>query len=301
MTTQNDSSVKDFISSLDEQTVKDSLVLIEMMQRISGHEPKLWNVGTIGFDTYHYKYDSGREGDGHVIGFYPRKSKITIYLMDGTARYAELLAKLGKHTTTGYCVYIKRLSDIELPVLEQIVQKSYSKSTMVVKSCQKVYISHMSKPAMDKRIAMPTLDQVNAFLNTTKDAREYKRAMAVKLLLLEFEPRDIAELLQVTESFVSKWKKLYSEHGVAVFVIKYHGYQGYLTSEQRQSITERIKTQHIATIDDLIAFIRTTYRIEFKSRQSYYDLFAEAGITWKRAQSQHPDKDLERIAIKKRD
>src|SRR6266542_1959153 len=116
---------------------------------------------------------------------------------------------------------------------------------------------------------MPTLDQVNAFLNTTKDAREYKRAMAVKLLLLEFEPRDIAELLQVTESFVSKWKKLYSEHGVAVFVIKYHGYPAYL--------------------------------IEFKSRQSYYDLFAEAGITWKRAQSQHPDKDLERIAIKKRD
>ncbi len=148
---------------------------------------------------------------------------------------------------------------------------------------------------------MPTLDQINAFLNTTKDAREHKRAMAVKLLLLEFEPRDIAELLQVTESFVSKWKKLWFEHGVAVFVIKYHGYQGYLTSEQRQSITERIKTQHIANIDDLIAFIRTAYRIEFKSRQSYYDLFAEAGITWKRAQSQHPDKDLDRIAIKKRD
>jgi transposase len=89
---------------------------------------------------------------------------------------------------------------------------------------------------------MPTLEQVNAFLQATKDAREYKRAMAVKLLLLEFEPRDIAELLQVTESFVSKWKKLCFEHGVAVFVIKYHGYQGYLTSEQRQSITEQIKT-----------------------------------------------------------
>ncbi len=90
MTTQNDSSVKDFIASLDEQTVKDSLVLIEMMQRISGHKPKMWNAGTIGFDTYHYKYDSGREGDGHVIGFYPRKGKITIYLMDGTVRYATL-------------------------------------------------------------------------------------------------------------------------------------------------------------------------------------------------------------------
>jgi len=126
ITSQNDSSVKDYIVSLDdEQTVKDSQVLIEMMQRISGHEPKMWNVGTIGFDTYHYKYDSGREGDGHIIGFHPRKGKTTVYLMDGTARYSELLATLGRHTTTGYCVYIKRFSDVELPILEQIVQKSY--------------------------------------------------------------------------------------------------------------------------------------------------------------------------------
>ena len=66
MAAQNNRSVKDYLASLDEQTGKDSLVLIEMMQRISGHEPKLWNVGTLGFDTYHYKYDSGREGDSHV-------------------------------------------------------------------------------------------------------------------------------------------------------------------------------------------------------------------------------------------
>ena len=123
---QSDSAVKDFIASLnDEQTIKDCHVLIEMMQRISGHEPKLWNVGTIGFDTYHYKYDSGREGDGQIIGFYSRKGKITVYLMDGTVRYAELLARLGKHTTSRVCVYIKRLSDIQLPILEQIVQQSY--------------------------------------------------------------------------------------------------------------------------------------------------------------------------------
>ena len=122
---QNNTSVKEYIASLDDQTLKESQVLLKMMQRISGHEPKMWNVGTIGFDTYHYKYDSGREGDGHVIGFYPRKGKITIYLMDGTARYSELLAKLGKHSATGYCVYIRRLGDVELPILEQIVQKSY--------------------------------------------------------------------------------------------------------------------------------------------------------------------------------
>ena len=126
ITTQNDGSIQDSLASLDEQTARDCQVLIEMMQRISGHEPKLWNVGTIGFDTYHYKYDSGREGDGHILGFYPRKGKITVYLMDGAARYAELLATLGKHTTTGYCVYLKRLSEIELPVLEQMLQQSYA-------------------------------------------------------------------------------------------------------------------------------------------------------------------------------
>lgn len=123
---QNTSSVKDYVASLnDEQIAKDSQVLIGMMQRISGQEPKLWNVGTIGFDTYHYKYESGREGDATIISFYPRKGKITIYLMDGTARYSELLARLGKHTSSRVCLYIKRLNDIQLPILEQIVQQSY--------------------------------------------------------------------------------------------------------------------------------------------------------------------------------
>jgi hypothetical protein len=126
MPDKNNLLIKNYFTSLgDEQTLEDCQVLIEMMRRISDCEPKLWNVGTIGFDTYHYKYESGREGDSHVLGFYPRKDKITVYLIDGTARYTELLAKLGKHTTTGYCVYIKRLSDIELPVLEQIIRQSY--------------------------------------------------------------------------------------------------------------------------------------------------------------------------------
>lgn len=127
VTAEKDNAVDEYIASLgDQQTVNDCLVLLEMMRRISGQEPKLWNAGTIGFDTYHYKYDSGREGDAHVIGFYPRTGKITVYLMDGTARYAALLATLGKHTTTGYCLYIKRLSDVELPILEQVVQRSYA-------------------------------------------------------------------------------------------------------------------------------------------------------------------------------
>lgn len=119
-------SVNDYLSSLDDkQTAKDTQVLIEMMQRISGQKPQMWNVGTIGFDIYHYKYDSGREGDSPIISFYPRKDKITVYLMDGTVRYSKLLSKLGKHTTSRVCVYLKRLSDIEMTILEKIVQQSY--------------------------------------------------------------------------------------------------------------------------------------------------------------------------------
>ena len=123
---QAENAVENYIASLsDEQTVRETRVLIEMMQRVSGHRPKLWNVGTIGFDTYHFKYDSGREGDAVPMSFYPRKGKMTVYLMDGTARHTALLARLGKHTTSRVCVYVNRLSDIELPILEQIVRDSY--------------------------------------------------------------------------------------------------------------------------------------------------------------------------------
>src|SRR6185437_2921380 len=145
MNAQANSSVEDFMASIaEEKTLSDSRVLREMMQRISRHEPKLWNVGTLGFDKYDYKYDSGREGDSFIIGFYPRKGKTTIYLMDGTARYAGLLAKLGKHTITGYCIYIKRLSDVDSQVLEQIVRQSYD------------YIKSMSKAGPVNRILWKT-------------------------------------------------------------------------------------------------------------------------------------------------
>jgi hypothetical protein len=125
MTAHGDPSVSDYLATLDEQTATDSETLIAMMRRVSGREPQLWNVGTIGFGTYHYRYDSGREGDGHTIGFYPRRGKITVYLMDGTARHAERLARLGAHSETGYRIYLKRLSDVDVAVLEQIVGDSY--------------------------------------------------------------------------------------------------------------------------------------------------------------------------------
>lgn len=131
---RHDITVDGYISSLnDEQLKNDSLKLLGLMQKISGENPILYGFGTIGFGVYKYEYDSGRKGEAHTLAFYPRKGKITVYLMDGTARYSELLASLGKHTTTGYCVYFKRLSDVDLSVLKQIIEHSYKNITSLSK------------------------------------------------------------------------------------------------------------------------------------------------------------------------
>lgn len=123
---RHDITVEQYIASLKEDSLqKDARTLLGVMKRISGEEPILYGFGTIGFGVYKYQYASGRKGEAHTLGFYPRKGKITVYLMDGTARHEGLLAKLGKHKTTGYCIYIKQLSDIDLPVLEQILKQSY--------------------------------------------------------------------------------------------------------------------------------------------------------------------------------
>jgi putative transposase len=147
----------------------------------------------------------------------------------------------------------------------------------------------------------PSVDAITAFLDTTEDVREYKRAMAVKMILLDFRPCDSALALNVTEAFVSKWKILYFKSGMDAFTVKYQGSHGYLTAEQRQSVLHAITVEKMWSVDALVDHIRTVYGVEFKSPQSYYTLLAEANITWKRAQSQHPAKDPERIAAKKKE
>ncbi len=123
---RNDITVKQYVESLGDESLKaDTQTLMDIMKRVSGEEPILYGIGTIGFGVYKYEYSSGRKGEAHTLAFYPRKGKITVYLMDGTTRYAKSLASLGKHTTTGYCIYFKKLSDIELSVLEQIIEQSF--------------------------------------------------------------------------------------------------------------------------------------------------------------------------------
>ena len=132
---RHDISVNEYLQSFeDDSTRNDALAIFEIMRKISGEEPILYGIGTIGFGVYKYRYESGRKGEAHTLAFYPRKAKITIYLMDGTQRYAERLAQLGKHSTTGYCIYIKRLSDIDVDVLARIIKESFTNiSTKAIK------------------------------------------------------------------------------------------------------------------------------------------------------------------------
>ena len=110
----------------DEQRRKDCKALVAMMKRATGCAPKMWGPSIVGFDSYHYRYESGREGDACLVGFASGKSALSIYLVSGYEEAATqaLLAQLGLHKIGKACLYVKRLADVQLPVLEQLVVDS---------------------------------------------------------------------------------------------------------------------------------------------------------------------------------
>lgn len=124
-TTQNTGDVSAFLAKVADETKRaDCDVLLEMMSGITGDPPMMWGSSIVGFGSYHYKYESGREGDSLITGFSPRKQALAIYIMPGFSQYESLLAKLGKHKTGKSCLYIKRLDDVHLPTLKKLVASS---------------------------------------------------------------------------------------------------------------------------------------------------------------------------------
>lgn len=118
-------SVTAFIDSLDDpQARKDCKALVKVMRRATGAGPRMWGSGMIGFGEYHYKYASGREGDWFLAGFSPRKGKLSLYVNPCGDRHAALLKKLGRIKTGKGCIYIKKVEDIDLAVLEKLVVES---------------------------------------------------------------------------------------------------------------------------------------------------------------------------------
>jgi len=123
-TKQTDQSVQKFLNDIpDPVKRKDCKTVAAMMSEISGYKPKMWGPSIVGFGSYHYKYASGQEGDWPLICFSPRKQNLTLYVLSGSDDENELLRKLGKHTTGKSCLYIKQLSDVDLPTLKSLIRK----------------------------------------------------------------------------------------------------------------------------------------------------------------------------------
>jgi len=118
-------SVKDFIDGIaDDTRRRDCRTIMRIMKKVTKARPKMWGSNIVGYGKYHFKYASGREGEWFAAGFSPRVQSLTLYIMSGFRQYASLMKKLGKHTTGKSCLYIKRLDDIDLDVLEELVERS---------------------------------------------------------------------------------------------------------------------------------------------------------------------------------
>ncbi len=124
-TVKTGASVDEFMAGVENKRRReDGLVLLELMRDVTGLEPEMWGPSIIGFGSYHYTYESGREGDMPLIGFSPRKSSLSLYIMSGFDEYEELLGKLGKHRTGASCLYINKLADVDMGVLRELVLQS---------------------------------------------------------------------------------------------------------------------------------------------------------------------------------
>ena len=118
-------SVTEFINSIeDRQKRADTKKVAAMMRKTTGKRAKMWGSSIVGYGAYHYKYESGREGDCMIAGFSPRKQALTVYILAGFKRFDTLMGKLGKYKTGKSCLYIKRLSDIDEKVLEKLIGES---------------------------------------------------------------------------------------------------------------------------------------------------------------------------------
>ncbi len=122
-TQENDGDVAAFLANVENPTRRaDAEAMLEMMGRVTGLPAKMWGAAIVGFGSYHYKYESGREGDSLRVGFSPRKANLAVYIMPGYTDYSEILARLGKHKKGKSCLNINKLADVDLSVLEELVR-----------------------------------------------------------------------------------------------------------------------------------------------------------------------------------
>ena len=132
-TKETKASVGAFIAKQPEEVRADCQTLVKLMKKATGEEPRMWGTSMVGFGRYHYKGASGREGEWLITGFSPRKTNLSIYIIMGFEKHAALMKKLGKHSTGKGCLYVKRLADVDMKLLDELILKN-------VKAMEKVRV-----------------------------------------------------------------------------------------------------------------------------------------------------------------
>lgn len=148
---------------------------------------------------------------------------------------------------------------------------------------------------------MNLLEELDEFIKTTKDAREIKRALAAKLRLEHQPSQKVQQILQVSQSFVSHWKNRAIFEGVEALRMQYKGSAGYLKAQEKEAVIQWIRSQDYVRLQDLVNYLKQEYQVIFESRQSYYALFHEAKVSWKKTQKTNPAKEEKAVEAKKKE
>ena len=145
------------------------------------------------------------------------------------------------------------------------------------------------------------MDELNTFIQRASDPRELKRALAVRMAMHSYPYREIQAVLQVSLGFITKWKQRFEHHGIEGLKVAYRGSQGYLRPHARQAVMDWVQEKNHWQLDELQQYVETHYDVVFASKQSYYTLFADAGISWKKTQKRNPKTEPTVVEKKTRD
>ena len=144
------------------------------------------------------------------------------------------------------------------------------------------------------------MKELDAFIESNPDPRELKRAIAVRMTLRGYPHREIIKILQVSSGFISKWKQAFIIKGIEGIKLGYQGSKAYLTSKEKALVLGWLKEKNSWNLNELEYYIAEQFNVTFSAKSSYYDLFHEAGISWKKSQKKNPRKDPEAVALKKK-
>jgi len=144
------------------------------------------------------------------------------------------------------------------------------------------------------------MEQLDAFIESNPDPRELKRALAVRMTLRGYPHREIMKILQVSSGFISKWKQAFILKEIEGIKLAYQGSKAYLSSQEKAIVIDWLKGKNSWNLNELEYYLAEQFKVTFAAKSSYYDLFHEAGISWKKSQKKNPRKDPEEVALKKR-